>query len=454
MKQSVIVFIGVFCLFAGFAQGRQTADDSSAQSLPEVLADIEKEDGRLRVSDLHCEMLQNPEGIGTAAPRFSWIINTGIGARNVEQVSYQILVSSSLEKLKNNEADLWDSGEVESDQSILVDYEGKPLQSRSLAFWKVKIKTNRGEEQWSDTARFSVGLLDASDWQAKWIGLDKIFSWDSETEYSRLSARYFRKEFDNKKAVRSAKVYISGLGLYELYINGQKVGDQVLAPTPTDYTKTVKYNTFDITSYLQSGKNAIGTILGNGHFYNMRQNFKTHKIKTFGYPKMLFQLEIEYADHTKQTIISDHTWKVTADGPIRSNNDFDGEEYDATKELGKWNEIGYQDSKWLKAELVQAPAGKLSAQMNDNMKVMATVKPVNIIALTPDTFIVDMGQNMVGWVQLTVKGKKGNQIVLRFAETLEQDGRLKTVNLRSARQTDIFLTPITRQRHQVQIAIR
>lgn len=388
------------------------------------------------ITDLRCEMLNDPEGINTTSPRFSWIIDSK--ERNVEQVSYHILVASSLEKLNNGEGDLWDSGETKSDWSVYVTYAGKPLQSRDQAFWKVTVQTNKGEILSSKIAKFSVGLLNDRDWTARWIGLDRVFPWDNETQHARLSARYFRKEFANTKTVKSAKVYISGLGLYELYINGEKIGNQVLAPTPTDYTRSVKYNTFDVTSYLQTGKNAIGTILGNGRFYNMRQNFKPHKIKTFGYPKMLLQLEIDYTDGTHQTIISDNTWKVTSDGPIRSNNDFDGEEYDANKELGKWNIAGYNDRKWLKAELVEAPEGELSAQMNDNMSIMHTIKPINIKALAPDTFIVDMGQNMVGWVQLKARGKKGDKITIRFAETLDESGRLKTVNLRSAKATDIY----------------
>ena len=388
------------------------------------------------VKDLRCEMLVNPEGIGTSTPRFSWIIEAG--GRNVEQTSYQILVASSQEKLSRNEADLWDSDEVKSSQSVLIDYAGSALISRSEAYWKVKVTTNKGETAWSKPAKFSIGLLDDSDWSAKWIGLDKLFPWDSETQWSRLSARYFRKELDNRKTVKSAKVYISGLGLYELYINGEKIGEYAHAPTFTDYNKSVKYNTFDVTKQLQQGKNTIGTILGNGRFYNMRQNFKPHKIKTFGYPKMLLQLEIEYSDGTKQIVASDATWKVTSDGPIRNNNDFDGEEYDATKELGRWNVSGYNDRKWLKAELVKAPTGKLSAQMNNNMKVMETLKPISIKAITPDTFIVDMGQNMTGWVKLRAAGKKGDKITMRFAETLEENGRLKTANLRSAKATDIY----------------
>ncbi len=388
------------------------------------------------ITDLRTEMLENPEGIGTALPRFSWIINSN--KTNVEQVSYQVLVSSSLEKLQKNDADLWDSGEVKSSQSILIPYSGKSLQSRDKAYLKVKVTTNKGETAWSNIAKFSVGLLNSSDWSAKWIGLDKVFPWDSEDVRSRLSARYLRKEFNNTKTVKSAKVYISGLGLYELYINGKKIGDQVLAPGATNYNEAVFYNTFDVTDEVKSGRNTIGTILGNGRFYNMRQNYKPHKIMTFGYPKMLFQLEVEYTDGTNQTIISDNTWKVTSDGPIRTNNDFDGEEYDATKELGDWSLNGYNDRKWLKAELVQAPTGKIMAQMNNNMKVMKTLKPVSIKDLTRDTLIVDMGQNMTGWVKLSATGKKGDKITMRFAETLDEKGRLKTINLRSAKQTDVY----------------
>jgi alpha-L-rhamnosidase len=389
------------------------------------------------LKDLRCESLVNPEGIDTPLPRFSWIIDSE--KRNVVQVSYEIWVASSIDKLNDKEADLWHSGEIKDRRSLAVAYAGTPLQSRSQAYWKVKVSTNQGETMESEPASFSVGLLNESDWSAQWIGLDKAFPWDKETAHSRLSARYFRKEFTNQKTVRSAKIYIAGLGLYELYINGEKIGDQVLTPTPTDYNKSVKYNTFDVTKQIRSGKNAIATVLGNGRYYNMRQNTKPHKIKTFGYPKMILQLEINFTDGTKETLISDATWKINPDGPIRSNNDFDGEEYDATKELGNWNHIGYNDKKWLKAELVTVPTGKLSAQMNDNMRVMQVLTPVSIKATAPDTFIVDMGQNMTGWLELKAKGKRGNRITLRFAEIPDENGRLKTANLRSAQATDVYI---------------
>jgi len=276
------------------------------------------------------------------------------------------------------------------------------------------------------------------DWHAKWIGLDKAYPWDVEDAHSRLSARYFRKEFTSVKDVKFAKVYIIGLGLYELYVNGEKIGNHVLSPTPTDYTKTVKYNVLDVTKNIVSGKNAIGVILATGHFYNNRQNTKPQKHKNFGYPKMLFQLEIECTDGSIQTIVSDDTWKVTSDGPIRSTNDYDGEIYDATKELDGWNKTGYKATQWLKAELVQAPAGKISEQTNPNMKIMQIIEPKSLKYIATDTFILDMGQNMTGWIEMKAQGRRGQKITMRFAETLDANGNLQTANLRSAMQTDIY----------------
>lgn len=384
---------------------------------------------------LRCEMLENPEGIGTSTPRFSWEIASS--DVNVAQTAYHILVASSAAKLAAGEGDVWSSGEVSSAQSVLVSYAGSPLPSKTSFFWKVKVATGKGASAWSEAAHFSTGMYGPGDWKAQWIGLDKSFPWDSETQWSRLSARYLRKEFvAPKKALKAAKLYIAGLGLYELYVNGQKIGSQTLAPVPTDYRRSVTYNTFDVTSTVQPGKNALGVTLGNGRFYTMRQAYKPHKINTFGYPKLLLQLELTYEDGSRQTVASDQTWKITPDGPIRSNNEYDGEIYDATKEMPGWNTVGFKPEKWLEAEPVSPPEGKLVAQSTPNMKVMETLKPRSIAELAKDTFIMDMGQNMVGWVKLRVRGSKGDTIRLRFAETLKDDGSLFTLNLRDALCTD------------------
>ncbi|HKI88579.1 MAG TPA: alpha-L-rhamnosidase N-terminal domain-containing protein, partial [Draconibacterium sp.] len=209
----------------------------------------------------------------------------------IVQTFYHIIVASTPGKLKENEGDIWDSGKVKSNKSVNVIFSGRNLQPRETCYWKAKVWAGESESEWSELAYWSVGLLYQNNWQGNWIGFDHAFPWDDEGTFPRLSARYYRKEFEVKKEVKSAKAYIVGLGLYELYFNGKKMGDQVLAPTPTDFSKNIKYNVFDVTGDIQRGKNAVGTILGNGKFYTCRK-YKFYKIKDFGYPKMLFQLEV------------------------------------------------------------------------------------------------------------------------------------------------------------------
>ncbi|MBC7847920.1 MAG: glycoside hydrolase family 78 protein [Flavobacterium sp.] len=392
---------------------------------------------KISVTNLQCEMLNNPEGIDVVQPRLSWQIKSDVN--DVKQTAYQIIVASTLENLNVNKADLWDSGKVASNESINIIYNGKKLGDRQNAFWKVTVFTNKGEIKSATTAHFSIGILTYTDWKStRWIGYEKLSKDDSISQYSRLSARYLRKEIDLKKQVKSAKVYIMGMGLYELYINGNKIGDQVLAPVPTDYTKNVKYNVFDVTSQLKEGKNMLGTILGNGRFFAMRQDYKPYKIKSFGFPKMALQLFVEYTDGTKDIIRTDDTWKLTTDGPILSNNEYDGEEYDARKEMKGWATTNFDDATWVNARYVQEPGGFYEAQMMPNMKIMGEVKPISIKATAKGTYILDMGQNMVGWLQLKVKGKSGDQITMKFAESLQADGSLYIANLRDAKTTDVY----------------
>jgi alpha-L-rhamnosidase len=386
--------------------------------------------------NLRCEMLVNPLGIGTTHPRLSWEI-TGDG-RSINQMAYQILVASTPAKLAANVGDLWDSHKINSAENIMVTYAGKPLASRSAGYWKVKIWTTAGESKWSTPAYWSVGLLNAADWKAKWIGYDNGFPWDSVSKFSRLSARYYRKQFDAAQSIKKAIVYVVGLGHYELFVNGEHIGNQVLSTPPTDYTESVIYNTFDVTKNIKQGANAIATTLGNGRFFTMRPKYKPKKIKEFGFPKMLLQLEVEYANGTKQTIVSDGSWKFTADGPIRTNNEYDGEEYDATKEIPGWNNTGFNDNQWLKPELVQAPGGKLVPQMNEPIRVVQTVKPVSVKLVKPGMYVMDMGQNMAGWLNMKVTGKRGQKVQLRYAETTKNDGELYVANLRDAKVTDVY----------------
>ncbi|MCA5004709.1 alpha-L-rhamnosidase [Sphingobacterium bovistauri] len=389
----------------------------------------------ITVHDLRCELIENPISIDIENPRLSWKI---LGQqRGVVQESYHVLVASSLELLNRNIGDLWDSKNISSRNSISVYYAGEKLRSRKQVFWKVKIKTNFGESGWSEPANWTVGLLIYKDWYNRWIGFDGYLSSDNQTE-GKLAARYFRKEFQTSKKVKKAVAYIMGLGLYEMYINGNKIGDQVLAPTPTDYSQNIKYNAFDVTSNLQQGDNAIGVVLGNGRFYAMRQS-KPYKVKSFGFPKMQMQIFVTYEDGSTQVIRSDDSWKGTTDGPITANNEYDGEEYDARKELVGWTRVGYDDSKWSKALYVQQPSGKYEAQINSFMKVMQDIKPVQIIQKEKGRFIVDFGQNFSGWVKFKVTGNAGEQVKLKFAESLQDNGELFLDNLRDAKSTDTYI---------------
>lgn len=386
---------------------------------------------------LQCEGMMDPLGIDASTPRLSWISTSS--QRGQVQTAYRIIVSGSLKKLEADKGDLWDSEKVESAASLNILYSGKPLSSGVACFWKVKVWDKKGKESaWSDPGRWTMGLLHANEWKGKWIGLDKpVEGDDPEAEDTRLSARMFRKEFLSESNIRRATVYICGLGLYELYMNGQKIGDQVLAPALSDYHKRAYYNTYDVTNQIKGGQNAIGILLGNGRFFAPRKNvpFKT---ENYGYPKAIFQLCIEFENGSRKTVVSDDSWKLTAKGPIISNNEYDGEEYDATKEIPGWNEPGFNDSRWLNTELVEPGSPILSAQMTAPIKIKETIQPLSVKEISPGVFIYNMGQNMVGWTRLTVEGAKGTTVRLRFSETLLPNGQLYLDNLRSARATDQY----------------
>lgn len=383
------------------------------------------------------EMLTNPLGINVTTPRFSWVIQCK--ANEVRQTGYHILVASSLENLNNGIGDLWDTGVVPSDVSVYIPYEGLPLESRQQVFWKVRLQTNRGPSAWSEPNTWSMGLLEETDWQAQWIG-HSAFPVDKLKGHTVVPARYLRKDFRvANKEVKRATLYISGLGLYEAYVNGNRLGEQQLAPGPTNYNKLVKYNTFDVTDLLSNGDNAIGVVLGNGRLVSMRLPGEpsSKDVEHFDLPKLLLQLEVDYADGTHQIVCSDTSWKLTIDGPIQANNEFDGEIYDARKEMLGWNKTHFKDDMWMRTELVDKPKGKLSAQLNRQIKIMDRLKPVSINEIQDGVYVLDMGQNMVGWLQMQVQGQANDQISLRFAEVLNPDGTLYTANLRFSNPKDL-----------------
>ncbi|MDR2815133.1 MAG: glycoside hydrolase family 78 protein [Proteiniphilum sp.] len=383
---------------------------------------------------LKVEMQENPQGLDTPTPRFSWRISSA--QPDLQQEAYRIQVAASEQDLKKEANLLWDSGIVTADGSILIPYAGEALASKKAYYWRVKVITNQGETGWSDVNHWSMAFLDTSEWQAKWIGED-TFSNPGETDKgnTRLAARYLRKPFDRKQSVKRAVLYISGLGVYEAFINGKRVSDDVLSPTVSWYPEKVYYNVYDVTSLIRNNGNVLGVKLGNGRYFGMRES----REQVFGLPRLLAQLEIEYNDGSTDVIASDESWKVTAKGPIIADNEFDGEEYDARLELPGWDAPNYDDSVWEQADIMAAPGGRLTAQPNPNIRVQDELTPIAIAKLPEGKFILDMGQNMVGWIKINrLKGKKDQPVTLRFAETLNPDGTLYMANLRSAKVTDIY----------------
>ena len=314
--------------------------------------------------------------------------------------------------------------------AVRVEFDsGEPLLVQSGTNWRATAKPEGGWEK--------PEFLDAAWPAAKDLGEYGIAPWGAAGFVSehRLPARMLRKDFAVEGRVRRATVYYSGLGISELYLNGSKVGDHVLSPGLTDYDHHVLYETFDVTQRLVAGRNAIGMILGNGRFYAPRGDSRT---RNFGYPKAMVQLDVEYEDGHRASVSSDESWKLTTSGPIRANNEYDGEQYDARMELAGWSRAGFDDSKWEEARAVTAPGGMLTSQMAEPLRVTETLKPVSVKKLRNGVYIFDMGQNMVGWCRLTVSGPKGTEITLRHAETLNPDGSLYTANLRTARAADVY----------------
>ena len=328
---------------------------------------------------------------------------------------------------------------VESPESRFIPYVGEPLESRTKALWRVLSYTNKGVAK-SKPACLEVALNDAACWQGRWIGLTN--PGDSLNGKSRVPARYLRKEFRLDRGVRSARLYICGLGLYEAWLNGCEVApDQVLSPTLADYNKHVYYNSFDVTKLLHRGENALAVAVGSGRYVSLRnpgKPFNIPDIKHYGSPVLLCQLEVTYRNGETAVFVSDTTWQATCNGPILSNNEFDGEVYDANRELGDWTRPGYED-RWTAAEALPAPKGVLVAQPNPNICIQDILHPVSIKEKDEGRYIIDMGQNMVGWAEITATGLQSVPVLMRFAETLTEDGELYTRNLRSAEVFDLYI---------------
>lgn len=387
----------------------------------------------LKIARLLTEYAVNPLGIDAVKPRLSWTLSAdGKGKR---QTAYQVLVASSPDLLARDEGDMWDSGKVESEESIHIRYSGTPLASGAFYYWKVRVWDEQGEvSPWSEPAHWSMGMLKTSDWRGKWIGM-----WQPHTEDYRQPA-YLRKVFTIAKPVKRAVLYATALGLYELYLAGNKVGDHEFAPGWTDYNVRVQYQTYDVTDRLTKGPNVFGAILASGWYCGKLAMVGKRK---YGYcPYLLAQMKVEYEDGTEEWIKTDETWKAST-GPMLYSEIYRGETYDARLELRGWLEPDYDDSNWEKP--IELPyigdqyGGKLVAQVDPPARVTRKLKPVAMWKTDWGTYIFDMGQNMVGRVQVKVQAEAGTRIGLHHAETLDVDGTLYKKNLRTAVQEDYYI---------------
>ena len=596
LRRTVLICLLVGMVSAsGVATERQTAAQQNASGLI--------------AEDLRCESLRDPLGIDAPRPRLSWKLKSLIpGRRGQGQTAWQILVAGERRLLDLNQGNLWDSGQVKSEQSLYVPYGGKCLDSRMRCWWKVRVWDEQGEtSDWSKPAFWSMGLLTDKSWTgAKWIGLNQekpsavpltdlkqsqwtwypegnptknapvgsryfrrtiviphgrsirramcffagddlcvldvngtqagisrghpnligvdlarrlhvgvnllavvasnvasvpqnpagwILSlrvefdhgpplvitssedwkcsregkkgWDNvgfddsrwvtarklgkpgirpwgipwpdtwQSEHRRLPARYLRRAFRIKKTVRRATAFVSGLGFFDLFVNGRLIGDQLMNPALTGYDKRVLYATFDVTSTLRRGENALGVVLSNGRFFAPRIRTPV-TMRSYGYPKLLLQLHLEFTDGTEQTLVSDRSWNVTAAGPIRSSNEFDGEEYDARREMPGWSASGFDDSTWQAAQIVAPPGGELEAQMIEPIRVTERLRPRRITQPKPGIFMVDFGQAFYGVVQLTATAPAGTRVSMRTSFNRQTDGTLNAHNDRSALNTDIY----------------
>jgi len=362
--------------------------------------------GPLPPINLRCEYLKNPLGIDVLQPRFAWVLEHS--ERGQRQSGHQVLVAARQSVLDQDKGDMWDSGKVVSEDSTQVAYNGKPLESGRTYYWKVRYWDQEGNaSSYSPAAQFEMGLLLPQEWKGQWIG----------------GANQLRTEFQLAEAVVRARAYICGLGYYELRINGSKVGSSVLDPAWTTYEKRVLYATYDVTSNLKRGANAVGVMLGEG-WYKSRS--------------LLLQMNIELASGKQISIASNPSWKAK-DGPIGSDSVWDGEIYDATKETPDWDTPGFNDSGWTAAQVVKNPGGVLSAQMMPPIQVVDTIVPLAMTSPQPGVYVFDMGQNFSGWTQLRVKGPRGTAVKLRFSELIYDTGMINRENIRGAKSCDIYI---------------
>jgi len=373
---------------------------------------------------LRCDYRINPLGIDNPTPQLSWELDDT--ARGAAQTGYQILVASTSEKLAADQGDLWNSGQVALDQTAQIQYHGSTLASSQECFWKVRAwDQDKKATAWSAMGSWTMGLLNRWDWQAAWIGHSN----------PKVEVPHLRREFSVRKPIRSARIHAMALGLFELSLNGQRVGKDYFAAGLSEYSQRVYYRTYDVKNLIVNGANALGAIVAPGWWSARVAWFPEPEGRS---PRLRAQLEIQYEDGSRETIATDGSWKAS-DGPIVSVPIQDGELYDARKEMPGWDRPGFADAGWETAVVSNETFPNYSAHPGEPVRTFDTMHPVKVTQPVPKTWIFDMGQEFSGWARIQVSGPAGTVITLRFGEALNPDGTLYTANLPRANCTDIYI---------------
>ncbi len=382
----------------------------------------------LQVIELRCEYKRNPLGIEVKRPRISWKLKSE--ARSIVQSAYEIEVAESADF----DSAKWGSGKIQSEQSLHVELGDLEVASRKRYHYRVRAWSASGEaSEWSEAAWFEMGILDKSEWVAKWIGVVK-----SEEQLAEKPASYeersplLRKSFKVGKGVKRARAYATALGLYELELNGARVGEDYFTPGWTNYEHRIQVQAYDVTAMLNEGENAIGAMLGNG-WYKGPLAWKDHYCLYGNRQALFLQLHIEYDDGTEETVVSDESWR-TAPSQILMSEIYHGETYDARLEVPGWSASGFDDGKWEAVAVVEQSKDVLIMQENDPVRKFEEIKPIELIKTPLGETVLDLGQNMVGWMKFTVKGEAGTEVVLHHAEVLDKEGNFYITNLRAAKQ--------------------
>ena len=385
----------------------------------------------LTVSELKCESVINPMNVDVSEPRLSWIVASP--EEGQRQSAYRILAARTENTLEKNRGDLWDTGKISSSRTIEVPYGGRPLHSTEQVFWKVQVWDGHGApSKWGAKNRWTMGLLDSSDWKAKWIGA---------SEGSKQTATlYVRKEFRVPKPIKRALCFVSGLGQYEMWLNGQKVGNDWLTPGWTQYAKTCLADSYDVTSQVKVGTNSAAIHIGNGMYDMSGDKRGGQQPNSQGKKKAICQLMFEYEDGTRQTIGSDGSWR-SSPSPETYSGVFGGEDWDARLDHPGWKLAGFDDRSWSPAPEVHPPSGLLRGLTHaaPPMRVIEVRSPVGASMPKPNVLVLDLGQNSPYIPNITVSGQAGVTVKLWPAELLKPDGTIDQSTMRAGKYASYTL---------------